>query len=189
MEVTFELADITDRRVLDRLDVAGFDHVLLLSELIDRSQDMADARTIISLLHLRDIVQDGKVPIVSEILDVRNRDLASTGDRDDFIVSNRLVSLVMSQIAESPYLARIFDELLSKDGHELYVKPAIDYVRPGEVTFATVCEAALSRGEIAIGFRPADPARHGGASVVVNPPKSLGVSLGAEDSVIVLATS
>lgn len=189
MEVTAHQADITDRGVLDRLDVAGFDHVLLLSELIGRSQDMADARTIISLLHLRDIVQEGKVPIISEILDVRNRDLASTGDRDDFIVSNRLVSLVMSQIAETPHLAMIFDELLSKDGYELYVKPVTDYVRVGEVTFATVCEAALRRGEIAIGYRPAVPARHGGASVVVNPPKSLQLSLDVEDKIIVLAES
>jgi hypothetical protein len=187
MQLTAQLADITDRGALDSLNVAGYDHVLLLSELFDRSQDMADARTIISLLHLRDIVQEGKVPIVSEILDVRNRDLASTGDRDDFIVSNRLVSLVMSQIAESPHLARIFDELLSKDGHELYVKPVTDYLLHGEVTFATLCEAALRRGEIAIGYRPADPAKHGGQPVVVNPPKSLRVSLSAEDKIIVLA--
>jgi hypothetical protein len=189
MEVTANLADITDRGVLDGLHITGFDHVLLLSEPMDRSQDMADARTIISLLHLRDIVQEGKVPIISEILDVRNRDLASTGDRDDFIVSNRLVSLVMSQIAETPYLARIFDELLGKEGHELYVKPVTDYVRLGEVTFATVCEAALRRGEIAIGYRPAVPARHGGASVVVNPAKSLRLFLEAEDKIIVLAES
>jgi len=54
---------------------------------------IADATTIISLLHLRDIArQTGRTPsIVSEILDVRNRDLAEVTSADDVIISERLV--------------------------------------------------------------------------------------------------
>jgi len=193
--VTARAGDITDRRLLDSLDVPSFDHVMVLSETTDRSQDLADARTIIALLHLRDLNRSGKVPVISEILDVRNRDLAATGERDDFIVSNQLVSLVMSQLAENPHLSGVFDELLRSEGHELYVRPAPDYVRPGEVAFATVCEAALRRGEIAIGYLPAAAAPAGptadgeGRVAVVNPAKSRRITLTAEDRIIVLAES
>ncbi|WP_088281771.1 potassium transporter TrkA [Kineosporia sp. A_224] len=180
--------DVTDRSVLDGLDVGGFDHVIVLSETDGRSQDMADARTIVALLHLRDITRDAPVPVISEILDARNRDLASTGERDDFIVSNRLVSLVMSQIAENPHLAAVLDELMSKQGHELYVRPVTDYVTPGEVTFGTVCEAALRRGEIAIGYRSVG--RNGqedGLAAIVNPAKGTRLTFTADDKVVVLA--
>lgn len=180
--------DVTDRGVLDALDVTTFDHVIVLSESDGRSQDMADARTIVTLLHLRDITAAEPVPVISEILDPRNRDLASSGERDDFIVSNRLVSLVISQIAENPHLAAVLDELMSRDGHELYVRPVTDYVHPGEVTFGTVCEAALRRGEIAVGYRSVG--RNGqedGVAAVVNPAKGTRLTFTADDMLVVLA--
>jgi ion channel POLLUX/CASTOR len=184
LSVSARSGDVTDRGVLEGLDVAGFDQVVLLSEVDGRSQDMADARTIVTLLYLRDIVPPGAVPIISEILDVRNRDLAAGGDSDDFIVSSRLVSLVISQIAENPHLGAVLDDLLSQDGHELYLRPAMDYVRPGEVTFGTVCEAALRRGEIAIGYRPGTGADR---TAVVNPAKHSTLMLGPLDQIVVLA--
>ena len=181
-------ADVTDRGVLDSLDVPGFDHAIVLSETTGRTQDMADARTIVTLLHLRDITKDAPIPVISEILDARNRDLASSGDRDDFIVSNKLVSLVMSQVAENRHLVAVLDELMSASGHELYVRPVTDYVRPGEVTFGTLAEAALRRGEVAVGYRSVG--RNGqppDVAAVVNPAKSARLTFTDADKVVVLA--
>ena len=190
LALTFRSADITDRDVLESLDLDGVDHVLLLAETADRSQALADARTTVTLLHLRDITRGTrKVPVTSEILDIRNRDLVASGHADDFIVSNRLVSLVVSQIAENPHLVRVFDELLGADGHEVYLRPAADYVTAAGTPFATVCGAALRRGEIAFGYRlgahASDAERAFG--VVLNPPKSATVALGPDDHVVVLA--
>jgi Castor and Pollux protein voltage-gated ion channel component len=191
MKVSARTGDLTDRSVLDALEVPGFDHVLVLSETANRTQEMADARTTVTLLHLRDIerLAGKKVPITSEILDIGNRELASVSEADDFIVSNTLVSLMVSQIAENRHLVRVFDELFAPEGHEIYLKPATDYVRAGEHAFGVVCEAALRRGEIAIGYRIA--ARAGDADaqfgVAINPPKSRYVSLGSGDKLIVLA--
>ena len=191
MTLTIEDADVTDRSVLEALDVTRFDHVLVLSELEDRTQEMADARTTITLLYLRDIAaRAGKhLPMTSEILEIQSRDLASVSEADDFIVSNSLVSLMISQLAENPHLVHVFEELFSSKGYELYVKPMSDYVNPGEATFATVSEAALRRSEIAIGYRLAKSARDADAAygVRVNPPKRDKVSFTASDHVIVLA--
>ncbi|HEY0989330.1 MAG TPA: hypothetical protein VGD80_19810, partial [Kofleriaceae bacterium] len=193
MTATARLGDITERATLDALDVTSFDHVLVLSETTGRTQEMADARTTVTLLHLRDIETraDKKVPITSEILDIQNRDLATVAEADDFIVSNTLVSLMVSQVAENTHLVRVFDELFSPGGCELYLKPATDYIPAGEHLFAVLYEAALRRGEVAIGYRLASRARDpaAGFGIVVNPSKRDRLAIMPGDSIIVVAES
>jgi voltage-gated potassium channel Kch len=190
--VTTRSGDPTDRRLLDSLDIGSYDAILVLSETIGRNQEMADARTMITLLHLRDIAtKSGKaVPITSEILDIVNRDLASVAEADDFIVSNTLISLLLAQVAENQHLARVFEDLFTPGGHEIYLKPAKDYVRlDTKLPYHAVVEAALKRGEVALGIRRAASSRDSAASfgVVVNPAKDRDVTLTAADKVIVLA--
>jgi voltage-gated potassium channel Kch len=191
MKLTAHAGDVTDRGVLEWLDVSSFDHVLVLSETEGRTQEMADARTTVALLYLRDIQKNQavKVPITSEILEIQNRALATVAEPDDFIVSNTLVSLVVSQVAENPSLVGVFDVLFTSGGHEIYLKPVADYVSPGELTFAVLSEAALRRGEIAIGYRLAANSRDAaqGFGIVVNPSKRSRLTLGPEDRIIVLA--
>jgi hypothetical protein len=193
MTISTKVGDVTDRGVLESLDPASFDHVLVLSETTGRTQEMADARTTVALLHLRDIarIAGKKVPITSEILEIDNRDLATVSEADDFIVSNTLVSLMMSQVAENRHLVKLFDELFSAEGHEIYLKPATDYVEPGERSFAVACEAALQRNQIAIGYRLGASAGDANAAygVVINPPKRERVKLGPADKLIVIAES
>ena len=86
------------------------------------------------------------VPIVSEMLDDRNRELAEIARADDFIVSDRLVSLMMCQVSENKEYAAVFEELIDPEGSELYLKPADEYVEPGlPLSFYTLVEAARRR--------------------------------------------
>jgi hypothetical protein len=185
--------DTTSRRLLDSLDAAGYDHIITLGA--DRMGDQeADARTLVTLLHLRDIADKGhhRFSIVSEMLDVRNRALAEVTRADDFIVSDKLVSLMMSQLAENKKLGPVFQDLFDPEGSELYLKPATDYIAAGRaVTFYTVVEAARRRGEVAVGYRLAAKAGspEDAYGVKVNPAKSAPVTFGPGDRVIVLADS
>ena len=109
------------------------------------------------------------------MLDVRNRALAQVTRADDFIVSGKLVSLTMSQLAENPALRAVFDDLFDEQGSEIYLKPAADYVRLDEpVDFYTIVESARRRGEVAFGYRllalAEDAARNYG--VELNPDKA-----------------
>ena len=63
----------------------------------------ADARTLITLIHLRDIADhtEHRFSIVSEMMDSRNTDLAQAARADDFIVSDRVVCLILSHISEN----------------------------------------------------------------------------------------
>jgi len=192
MTTTRRPGDVTKRELLDDLAIGEFDHILLLSETQGREQGIADARTMITLLHLRDMLQrlGKKVPITSEILEIENRDLATIAEADDFIVSNTLVSLLISQVAENRHLVRVFDDLFSAGGFEIYLKPAADYVAADvEMPFATVVEAALRRGEVALGVRIGAQSRDDTRAfgVVINPAKSSRMRLVPGDKVIVLA--
>ena len=182
---------VTDRETLEGIEVERFDHVIVLTEEgIDAQR--ADARTLVTLLHLRDIAESrgASFSIVSEMIDERNRQLAEVTRVDDVIVSDKIISLMLTQISETRELAQVFDELFAADGSEIYLRPAGDYIPAGrEATYATIVAAALRRGECAIGYREEagadDPGRDFG--VRINPPKSETVTLEEGDRVVVLA--
>ena len=92
--------ETTDRNLLDSLKIEEYDHVIVLAySTLDQQE--ADAKTLVTLLHLRDIAEKDETPfsIVSEMLDLRNRELAEATQVDDFIVSEHLISLMMSQLS------------------------------------------------------------------------------------------
>ncbi len=193
-EVSSRAGDITDRRVLDELEVASYDHVIVLGSQEEPDPNAADSKTLVTLLHLREIAdrRDNRFSIVSEMLDVRNRELAEVTGADDFIVSDHLASLMMCQVSENRELSRVFENLISPDGSELYLKPLTDYVKPGApLNFYTLVEAARRRGEVAVGYRlgdeTGDPATSYG--VHLNPKKSRRTTFAEHDRVIVLAES
>ena len=139
----------------------------------------ADTRTLVTLLHLRRIGEDRHkaINVVSEMIDVRNRELAEVAKIDDFVVSNKLVSLMLAQASENEHLEEIFKDLLDEEGSEICLRPASDYVRLGEtLSFYEVTEAARQRGEVAIGHHvpagasPDDARRMGG--IVINVSKA-----------------
>jgi voltage-gated potassium channel Kch len=190
--VTFMRGDTTDRRTLDDLDPESYDHVIVLcySDLFPPQQ--ADSYTLITLLHLRDIAERSDRPfsIVSEMMDIRNRNLAEVARADDFIVSDRLVSLMLSQVSEHKALNAVFADIFDPDGSEIYLKPIGDYVQLGRpLNFYTAVEAACLRGETAFGYRLQTYAedKERAYGVLINPDKSELVTFKAEDRIIVLA--
>ncbi|WP_424214998.1 CASTOR/POLLUX-related putative ion channel [Streptomyces sp. BI20] len=189
MPVTVLTGDISDPRGPAGLDVRSFDRVIVLGY-EGGPDDLAggDARTLVTLLHLHEPEGsgdgDGAPAVVTELADDRNRLLAPDREGSEFIVAGRLISLLMTQIAEDRHLAAVFDALFAPGGDTLHLRPAADYVRPDRpVTWATVVESARRRGQCAIGYR--DGA--GPAGLHVNPDKRAPVLLGPGARVIVLA--
>ncbi|MBC6469254.1 NAD-binding protein [Actinomadura alba] len=184
--------DPTDRAQLEALDVGSYQHIIVLAD-NDLDPYHADARTLVTLLHLRDMEERLGDPysIVSEINDDANREVAQVTKADDFVVSNKLISLMLTQLSENRHLHEVFVNLLDPSGSEIYLKPASDYLWPdAAANFATVIEAARRRGETAIGYRLRDqfhqPPDYG---VVLNPCKAGLLRLTSQDRVIVLAES
>ena len=188
--IGFVSCDLNDRAELEKLDVGSFEHVIVLAD-DSRDAQHADARTLVTLLHLRDMEDKlGDVySIVSEMNDDANREVAEVTKADDFVVSAKLISLYLTQLSENRQLSEVFAALFSPDGSGIHLKPAPHYVLTGRsTTFATVIEAARRRGETAIGYRVyADTRSAPHFGLRMNPDKAAAIHLGANDQVIVLA--
>ncbi len=189
--ISFTRGNTTVRSTLENADITSFDNVIVLAY-SGLTHEEADSKTLISLLHLRNMFETKgkKISIVSQMHDVRNRDLAEVTKADDFIVSDRLISTLISQLSENRHLHEVFEKLFTSEGSEIYLKPAGDYVKPGsEMNFYTVLKAAADRNEIAIGYRIAkhsmNPEENYG--IMLNPDKSKTFSLQADDKIIVIA--
>ena len=189
--ITFEKGNIADSNTLNRIDVTSFDNIIILSyNHIDQQE--ADAKTLISLLHIRNFAEKNqkKVNIVSEMFDQNNRELAAVTKADDFIISDNLISRMLTQLSETRDLKKVFDDLFDADGSEIYLKNATEYVKSDlQINFYTVLESAAEKGQTAIGYRIVEKAHsvEDNYGIVINPEKSKKVSFTEEDKIIVLA--
>ena len=189
--IEFINADINNREALDELTSRRFNHIIILSY-TDRNIQEADAVTLITLLHLRDISEKTgiKFSIISEMLDIRNRSLAEIAKVNDFIVSDKLLSLILTQVSENKLLNLVFKDLFDADGSEIYIKKANNYIDCSKnVNFYTIVEAAGQKNEVAIGYKifsqETIPQKNYG--IYINPAKSDIIALSSEDSIIVLS--
>jgi voltage-gated potassium channel Kch len=192
LTVEFRVGDIRERAMLDELDIPSYDHVVVLSPFDRLSAEAADAQTLIILLHLRDISEKSghKVPIVTELMEESNLNLARVARVDDLIVSNQLVSLVLAQMSENKERLPTLLGLTNPEGNHLQLKPAEDYVKLGSpVNFYTVVESAKRCGHLVLGYCVETEAKDAskGFGVRLNPNKSERITFVQGDRLIVVA--
>ena len=188
----FQFNDTANRKVIEKLNITSFDSVQILCYKEEMDIQDADAATLITLLHIRKILDDESkdIKVVSQMLDAKNRALASITKADDFIVSDKLISLLMSQVSENKFLMKVFESLFEAEGSEIYLKPVTEYVSHGEsVDFYTIIESARRKGHTAFGYRLEHLAEDSTAAfgIQVNPNKSAKIQFNSNDKIIVLA--
>jgi ion channel POLLUX/CASTOR len=189
--LNFVKGNTTNKKVLEDIKPEIFDHIIVLSNPNIDIQE-SDAKTLICLLHLRNMSEkhDKDFSIVSEMKDLRNRELGVVAKADDFIVGDNIISLMMSQLSENKELKKVFDILFEADGSEIYLKPISRYIRTDEETsFYTILERASELGESALGYRvfseKDNSENHFGVNV--NPKKSDIIKFCDDDFIIVLS--
>ncbi|GIV66303.1 MAG: lipoprotein [Bellilinea sp.] len=193
IKISFEQRSILDRSELDRLKLPKYNHIILLSNEDQASSiQQIDSNTLFTLLHVRDIIENAhsKPSIATEILDGRNSRLAEVAKADDFIVSDRLISLMMAQIVADRRRNAVYEDLFNPQGSEIYLKPVTQYVKTGvALNFYTLLESAARKGETAIGYRLSSLSEDAKRSfgVKINPDKWDEVVFTEKDKVIVLA--
>ena len=124
-------------------------------------------------------------------MDSANQSLVSQAGVRDFIISDRLISMMLAQMSEEPDIKRVYDDLFEEDGSEIYLKPMSHYQAnlPQELSFADCMGLAQKRGEVCIGVKEnkleSDAEQNSGVTLI--PVKSERFTLGAEDCLVVLA--
>lgn len=204
IEVNMIAADTTRVAPLrDILAARDYERLVLLGYRDDMSSAEADARTLLTLVHTRRLLVDGHrnsaTSIVAELLDARSVKLGQVANPDDFVVSERLTSLLLAQLAENRELAEVFGELLDGVGHEIVMRPIAPYVAAvrspdldgghsaadDAVRYADIVRAARDRGESALGYMMTDSTIV--PSVSMNPHKATRVPVNPSTHIIMLA--
>ncbi len=150
---------------LETIQPFSYNHVVILPQKphLDAEPERIDSETIVVLLHLRKqlktLSEAGtrvSTKLITEILDSSNRELVSHAGVDDFIISNRMVSMLFAQMSEEPQIEGVYANLFREEGSEIYVKPAWLYFGSLPITcrFGDLMRVAQKReGEIAIGYK------------------------------------
>jgi Trk K+ transport system NAD-binding subunit len=116
----------------------------------------------ITLLTCTQIAHDQRNPnckskdafVVAEIQDVANTSLAHQIDLDDLVISDRLSTLMMSQLAETNELGEVFNELFGPRGAFIQAKPASAYVELGQTkSFEEIQRIGQAHGDIILGYQ------------------------------------
>lgn len=183
----------------DSLDMAAlrsvvadgeYDHVLVLCYRDVLSPQDADARALLSLLAVGQGLDGRSANVVTELMQPEDVELASIAKPDDFVVSDRLLSLAMAQISENEALAGVFRDLLDTASTAVRLRPWTDYGLQPDASFAAVVAAARKHGETAIGWTCKQMQGHErdlGDGTFINPPKPMRASFMNGDRVVVLA--
>jgi ion channel POLLUX/CASTOR len=205
LTVEYRCIDPGNRLQLESLPFAAIDHVVInpcyeiyhdnSAEIIDK----LDTDTILVLLNVRDIrYKSGtSLTIMVEILNLKNSELIQGPNKDDFVISDQLITLALSQISENKGLGPVFTSLFKPEGAEIYLKTVTNYVKTDQpVNFFSIVKSALRYNETAIGYRIAAQSniarvlQHGKEmtyGVMLNPDKRHLINFTNEDTIIVLA--
>lgn len=186
-------ANVIHRDTLEKLISRGVSHILILSD-YNESTDIADARTLTILLQIRDLEQKHNLQlgITSEMLDIRNQELAQVTNVSDFVISRNIASHMLTQIAENRLLSPVFLELLDSTGAEISLKPSSFYIKSGELTdiYSVAHEVSL-QNEVFLGYKKVMPVSGEPSKILIvtNPDKHDKISFTDEDWLIVISNN
>ena len=181
-----ELVAILDSEAFEKIAIFGYENMSIAD---------ADSGTLLKMLeiaHLKKVgaIKSANALLISQIMDSNNVELARIANADDLIISDRLASLEMSQLAESPHLEKVFAELFDTGGSNIVSRLASHFVPLGvPVTFGEIAAAGVSYGEYAVGYREATSTQKESLSdgIFINPGLKAVLTPTANTSIIIVS--
>lgn len=184
------IGDSTNYDILQKLELDQYKSVILLGyhHLDIQSRD---ARSILTLLHLKKLLGSKVLNIVAEMYDDKNRRIVELSNACDYIISENIISSMMTQLSEQVRLFEVFNDLLDADGSEIYLKPLDVYLPDGKYDFYALQRAATPRNEIVMGFRLASEVDNADRNygVYINPDKRKTYDFTSADKLIVISAN
>lgn len=176
--LTWRLGDAARSSSLTSVALLGYRRRLSVEE--------ADSRTLLNLMLLRrqlDLRAGAPPRVIVELLDPDNVDLPRGTSADDFVISDAIVSRMMTQVAEQPERRPILLSLYASDSASIQLVAVDDLGLQGEVGFDEIVTSAYFARLVAIGWRRSS---RSDGELVLNPPTSRRVDLRAGDHVVVV---
>ncbi len=114
-----------DFDVLEKLDFEKFDRIMIVSSDGYQAEE-SDTLAISTFIFIKNILQKvNKKPLITLQIEVqKNRDLIESDVFSEFLISDSLISGIISQLAENVNVNDALTELTSSNGNEIYFIPA-----------------------------------------------------------------
>jgi len=195
-EITLTNLDPLKLKNLNQIKPFEYNNIIILSQnTTDLNPDKIDSDTLIILILLRNIKQEGnievKTNIITQVLNSENQEMITQTDVDDFIISNKLITMILAQLSENILIKELYDDLFSEDGSEIYVKSADLYFSefPQTVRFGDLIGLAAKRDEICLGIRIESMSKDANSNfgIRLNLPKEEKVLISEDDFLVVLS--
>ena len=192
------ICNVMDAGALAAADPYGFDVVYLVGANPEETlPERIDAAVLVVLHLLRqlskvDPARAETTRVVTQVLNPENQELMIQSRADDFVISDKMTTMILAQMSEEPRMRHVYDDLFQEDGSEIYLKSAALYLGTHEAItapFSHFMATAMARDEICLGFRKADTIRDADANfgVTLNPKKAGEITLTRADFLVVLS--
>ena len=135
--------------ILEKLKKENTTKIVLISE-----DNITDVKSINVLLIIRQIIrkENLNIAILSLLNSIQKRNLIYSDDIRDFIVSGKLIGMLMAQASLSSNILYIFCGLLSKNGKDIIMSPYADYFNESK-SFKDVYLYFIQKKTILIGVK------------------------------------
>ena len=158
-EVSLIETNTNDQELLSNCLIANdFDIVLILGYDDYYSADVSDTYSMMKNLAVKKILETKKTSfstrIILQLNDGSKKDLISTNQESEFIVSDLLSALLITQLADNPKLWYVFEELFSNEGLKININhsDAYDPIKKEEISVEDLLILALKKNETLIGY-------------------------------------
>lgn len=155
LSVNFFDKDTGDLATLEELAKTA-DHIVVLSD-HEREENEADMQHIFTIMNIRDIRDRLGLHfnITAEMRRETNQNLLIPDNETEFLVSSNMSSLFLAQLSETPELVKVFDELLTNEGNEVYLKTAEELNCVGTRTVLELRRLLMPQRYVMIGIMTA----------------------------------
>ena len=158
-EVSLIETNTNDQELLSNCLIANdFDIVLILGYDDYYSADVSDTYSMMKNLAVKKILENKKTffstRIILQLNDGSKKDLISTNQESEFIVSDLLSALLITKLADNPKLWYVFEELFSNEGLKININhsEAYDPIKKEEISVEDLLILALKKNETLIGY-------------------------------------
>jgi len=118
---------------IDYINKTKVDTIIILqSEDEGLNQEKKDALNLILDLNLNELKKTGAINndirVILHLNDGAKKSLTQNDSSHEFIMSDLLTSLLITQLTDNPYLAGIFDELFNERGAKIQIHPISKFI-------------------------------------------------------------
>ena len=113
-----------------------FDTILIIGYIDHFTNEVADTFSLMQNLQIKTVLEEinskDRPRVILQLNDGAKKNLIDIDENNEFIVSNTLSSLLMTQLADNQRLQYIFEELFTPFGNEIYIKSINNYLNFNE---------------------------------------------------------